>query len=528
MSSAPVDLANLQDVGPKEFEYLRTLIRESTGIHLNDSKAGLVASRLARRVRELGFQDYASYCKLLAAEGPAGNERQTFINCITTNKTSFFRENHHFQWMRDTWLPALQRAARAGGPTSFRIWSAGCSTGEEPWSIAMTLLESQAAQGLSFRILASDIDSEVLARASAGLYRSAEAIDLPESSRKRWFTSTTLESAPAIRVGDAPRALVSFQRVNLMEQQFKLGGRFDLIFCRNVMIYFERPTQNALLRRFADVLHPGGHMIIGHSESMQGLAEIFDSCGTTIFRRTDARVTLDAGDPSRTHAATPPAARLQRAARAHDAPALAPRQPAADPRSDGLVVEVKVPGESLRTVRIHAGGVHASREPVEIRTLLGSCVAACIYDPSNGIGGMNHFLLPHTALHDIASTSYGAAAMEQLINQILKLGADRRRLVAKVFGASHVVGGETMAEIPKLNASFVLEYLERERISVKAQLLLGRFPLDIRFRPHTAQVFAREVPMTTFSKDAVEEAALARKAQRAVEKPTTNGITLFD
>jgi chemotaxis protein methyltransferase CheR len=526
MSPTPAELANFQEIGPKEFDFLRTLLRESTGIHLNDSKAGLMASRLARRVRELGFQDYAAYCKLLASEGPRGNERQTFINCITTNKTSFFRENHHFQWMREVWLPRLQQEARAGGPTAFRIWSAGCSTGEEPWSIAMTLAECGAARGLQFRILASDIDSDVLARASAGVYRSAEAADLPDAARRRWFTNTTVDGVPALRVNDSLRGMVTFQQLNLMEPQFRLGGRFDLIFCRNVMIYFERATQSALLRRYADVLHAGGHLIIGHSESMQGLSEIFENCGTTIFRRTAARVTLDTTEGTPTSKAAAPLPRL--------VPAPSPIQPCATPareaerRRDGLVIDVPNPKDNIRTVRIHAGGVFASRDPVEIRTLLGSCVSACIYDTTNGVGGMNHFLLPHTALRSVASTSYGAAAMEQLINELLRLGADRRRLVSKVFGASHVVGGPSMAEIPKLNASFVMDYLERERIGVKAQLLLGRFPLDIRFRPQSGQVFAREVPMNTFSKDAQEEAALAQKALQEVQKPTGDSITLFN
>ncbi len=262
----------------RDFEQIRGLVREHTGISLSESKRELVYSRLARRLRGLRLGSFAEYIALL--ERGESVELEEFANAITTNLTSFFREAHHFEFLSGTVLPEL--AQRNAATRRLRIWSAGCSTGEEPYTLAITLQESmELFRGWDVRILATDLDSNVLAQGQAGEYREDRFATMPAARRQRWFT----ESRPGhFTAADGLKALITFRQLNLM-QPFPFKGPFDVIFCRNVVIYFDKPTQRTLFERVAQLQRPGDHLFIGHSESLFKVSDSYQLIGKTIYRR---------------------------------------------------------------------------------------------------------------------------------------------------------------------------------------------------------------------------------------------------
>ncbi len=263
----------------KDFEFIRQLVAEKTGIVLNDAKRNLVYSRLSRRLRQLGLEQFADYCGLLKA-GDEG-ELVHFINAITTNLTSFFRENHHFEYLRDTLLPSLlqNKADRR-----IRGWSAGCSTGEEPYSLAMVLREGLPESGWDARILATDLDSDVVAKAQRGVYAEERVNGISKDRLRRWFLRGKGGNAGLVQVRQPLRDLLSFQQLNLMHD-WPLRGPLDFIFCRNVVIYFDKPTQKVLFDRYAELLPVGGHLFVGHSESLFKVTDRFELIGKTVYRK---------------------------------------------------------------------------------------------------------------------------------------------------------------------------------------------------------------------------------------------------
>lgn len=260
-----------------EFDEIRQLVRQHTGISLSESKRELVYSRLVRRLRRLGMVSFADYIGLLRAG--AAEELEEFSNAITTNLTAFFRENHHFEYLAEAALPLIEK--RNAASRRLRIWSAGCSTGEEPYSIAMVLLaEMQRFQGWDVKILATDIDSQVLAHATAGRYAAERAERVPP----RYTRYFLREDDGNYLVKPEARALVSFRQLNLM-QPWPMRGPFDIVFCRNVVIYFDKPTQIELFRRLSELQKVGDYLFVGHSESLFKVCDQYDLIGKTAFRR---------------------------------------------------------------------------------------------------------------------------------------------------------------------------------------------------------------------------------------------------
>lgn len=266
----------------QDFDFIRRLVLERTGIALSESKHELVYGRLAKRLRSLGLTRFSEYCEYVASHD---EELPEVVNAITTNLTSFFRETHHFDYLRSDVIPALLHANAAS--RRIRIWSAGCSSGEEPYSIAMVVRELiPENQGWDVRILATDIDTNVLDRARTGIYMADRVTGIPEQYRRRYVSKGTGDEADRIRMRDEIRNLISFRRLNLIEE-WPMHGPFDVIFCRNVVIYFDKTTQRRLFERYADILRPGGHLFIGHSETLYKVSERFELIGRTIYRRVD-------------------------------------------------------------------------------------------------------------------------------------------------------------------------------------------------------------------------------------------------
>jgi chemotaxis protein methyltransferase CheR len=267
-----------------DFRSLVALARERTGISLSDSKRNLIYSRLSRRLRALGLTSFRAYREYLySAEGEF--EIESFINSISTNLTKFFRESHHFDHFNErVAIPFAHTTANRTGQR-LRIWSAGCSTGEEPYTVALVLRRAiPNLERHDARILATDIDTDVLAKGAQGVYPASAIADIPESYRSlvQWNRGRSVSGT--MGMGGEVRSLISFLHLNLIEP-WPMRGLFDAIFCRNVMIYFDGPTKMALIDRFVGQLKPGGWLYIGHSESLMGTHPSLTHAGRTIYRR---------------------------------------------------------------------------------------------------------------------------------------------------------------------------------------------------------------------------------------------------
>ena len=452
----------------EEFETLRELIHGEAGIWLAPSKRVLLESRLSKRVRQLGLGSFADYCAYLGEH--LADERIALINCVTTNKTEFFREPHHFEFLRQQMLPALEQRARAGRKR-LRIWSAGCSTGEEPYSIAMVVREWLGARtDWDVRILASDIDTNVLHAAALGCYPAERLNEVSGDRRRRWFR-TVPESPQIVSADPALQSLITFRRINLIHEPWPIRTAFDVIFCRNVMIYFNRETQARLVTRFSRLLAQGGHLIIGHSESLAWLPGRFSPVN---------------GYP--TVYAAPATASNPIEVRGPAAPSLE--------EESSRVVSATT---RARARYLGIGDVCSSAEARVVRTVLGSCVVALIYDCEAGIGGANHFLLPDIAMDD-SNPRCGRAAMDVLVRHLRRLGAMQHRMQAKLFGASNVLSPSVAADHASRNLEFARAYLGDAGIRIVAERVGGRAPLELLLFTATGRALVREVPSTELAR----------------------------
>lgn len=272
LASAPVSLSDAQ------FKLACELIRELTGINMSDAKRQLVTRRISGRMRSLNIDSVSDYIEFLQ-KGGAG-EVELFTNAVTTNLTSFFREKHHFEELENVILPEIISLKR-NKDKRLRIWSAGCSTGEESYSIAMTVLglESRLA-GWDVKILCTDVDTEVLATASAGMYPAKRVETVPADMKRKWLEQV----GDNYQVTDRLRSIMTFKPLNLM-REWPMRGPFDIVFCRNVVIYFDKPTQRVLMARYADLIADHGYLILGHSESLHNVSKAFSLVGRTVYKK---------------------------------------------------------------------------------------------------------------------------------------------------------------------------------------------------------------------------------------------------
>ncbi|MBL0370657.1 protein-glutamate O-methyltransferase [Rhizobium sp. KVB221] len=266
----------------RDLAEIAAMIYSDAGIYLNETKASLVYSRLSKHIRQLGLKNFRSYCELVSSPEGAG-ERREMLSYLTTNFTRFFRENHHFDHLRTEVLPGLITRLKAGGRA--RIWSAASSDGQEPYSIALTALSVMPnIADYDFKILATDIDPKILAAARLGAYDESALETVSPQMRKQWFQQVSIGGKPKWQVADAVKRLITYNELNLMAS-WPFKGQFDVIFCRNVVIYFDEPTQVKIWTRFSDLLPVGGHLYIGHSERVSGESKAwFDNTGITTYK----------------------------------------------------------------------------------------------------------------------------------------------------------------------------------------------------------------------------------------------------
>lgn len=265
----------------KDFQCVRKLVIEHAGISLSDAKKDLVYSRLSKRIRTLGLSGFTEYCEFL--QQGHEDELVNFVNAITTNLTSFFREKHHFEYLKNNVMPRLLR--ENANSKRIRIWSAGCSTGEEPYSLAITVREAmKGTHGWDVKILATDLDTNVIDKAKKGIYAKERVEGLDSSVVRKWFRKGSGAQSGFVKVAPELQELITFKQLNLMHQ-WPMKGKFDVIFCRNVVIYFDKPTQKVLFERYANILTGEGMLFIGHSETLFKVSTQFKLIGNTIYRK---------------------------------------------------------------------------------------------------------------------------------------------------------------------------------------------------------------------------------------------------
>lgn len=266
----------------KDFQFLVKMVAEKTGIVLAEHKRDMIYGRVARRVRSLSLNSVQEYCDLL--KGEKGNvEIVDFVNAVTTNLTRFFRESHHFDHLKKELLSPMVVKPPAG--KRVRLWSAGSSSGMEAYSMAMTASDAiPNIQQWDLRILATDIDTNMLAKGSSGIYRKQDVQDVPDGYKKRFITRHGGKESDEVQISEDLRRLISFKQLNFLEK-WPVKGPFDAIFCRNVVIYFNKDTQKVLFDQFAEVMKPGGWLYIGHSENLHGVTDRFRLEGRTIYQK---------------------------------------------------------------------------------------------------------------------------------------------------------------------------------------------------------------------------------------------------
>lgn len=284
---------NARDEALTERDYARLckLIYAEAGIHLGTERKTMLEARIKRRLKALDLDSYGQYCDYLF--GHKGDRDVThdevvhLIDVVTTNKTDFFREPKHFHYLVEHALPEL---TERNGSKPFLIWSAGCSTGEEPYTMAIVLNEyANSHPGFRFRILASDISNLVLAKAEQGVYTHSVVEPVPPALRRKYFMRSRQPGSDRVRVVPELRQTVEFRRLNFMDTDYGLSEKLDAIFCRNVIIYFDRPTQQRILLRLANCLLPGGYMFVGHAETLHDMNLPLVPVAPALYRRVNGR-----------------------------------------------------------------------------------------------------------------------------------------------------------------------------------------------------------------------------------------------
>jgi chemotaxis protein methyltransferase CheR len=269
------------DFTEQDFKRVQKIVYDFAGIDLNESKINLVYNRLAKRIRFLTLTSFSQYIDYVEAQGES--EFIQLINSVTTNLTFFFRENHHFEYLAEQVIPSLLMSNAAS--RQIRIWSAGCSTGEEPYSIAMVLKEN-VPSGWDAQVIATDLDSSVVQVGLNGIYTIDRLKGVSQARQKRWFLKGSGSKEGDVKVKPDLQEIIKFDQLNLMDE-WPIKDSIDVIFCRNVVIYFDKPTQSKLFNRYADRLPIGGHLFVGHSESLYKVCDRFELLGQTIYKKNE-------------------------------------------------------------------------------------------------------------------------------------------------------------------------------------------------------------------------------------------------
>lgn len=270
-----------------EFQQFSSFIYDQVGIQLPPSKKTMLESRLHKRLKSLGFSSFEQYGEFVFSEQGQKVEIIHLIDVVTTNKTDFFREPGHFEFLTRTTLPTLLKKRDVSRANPVRVWSAGCSSGEEPYTLAMVLEEFACKhRDFHYTILASDISTRILETARKAVYLDDRTSDIAMPIKKKYLMRSKDRENPLVRICPELRSKVSFRRINFMDPDFGIAEKMDIVFCRNVVIYFDKPTQQTLMRKFHQQLRPNGYLFLGHSETLNGINADFKSVGSTVYLKT--------------------------------------------------------------------------------------------------------------------------------------------------------------------------------------------------------------------------------------------------
>ncbi len=275
-------------ISSRDYSRLRRLVYDESGINLGSERKTMLEGRIRRRLKELAILSYGEYCDYLFSAAGLQEELIPLIDAVTTNKTDFFREPRHFEFLNAKVLPAHMQIN--GGRRPFLVWSAACSTGEEPYTLAMVLSEfGLSHSGFSFTILATDISTSVLKKAALGIYSTDVVRPVPQPLKVKYFMRGREAGSKRVRVVPELRRLVEFRRLNFMDSNYRISEKFDAVFCRNVIIYFDRPTQQSILQKITGRLLPSGYLFMGHAETLHELNLPVFQVAPALYRRLDAR-----------------------------------------------------------------------------------------------------------------------------------------------------------------------------------------------------------------------------------------------
>ena len=433
------------------FESFSTFLKAEIGIALPDAKKLMLQARLQKRLREVGLPTFEQYYDYVFSPAGLENELPRMIDAVTTNKTEFFREADHFEFLTQEALPRILR--RKGRFKPVTLWSAGCSSGEEPYTLAMTLneLKEQSGGELHFAIMATDISEHMLEQAKLGVYPQERIAAVPKNLRTKYFLKSKATHPAMVRIVPELRALVAFRWLNLMEQNFGIREGLDIIFCRNVLIYFERATQEMVLDRICRHLKPGGYLFSGHSETLTGFSLPLQSVAHAIHRK---------------------------------------------------IVQTYEEAE-LPLKHLNPGEVVVTEKPAVVRTVLGSCIAVTMFNHRLRVAAICHALLPHCKEQDREAEpeqerwKYVDAVIPEMVRRMRQYGVELKEIEVKVFGGADVlsarIGESANPTVGRANIAMAFRIIEAEQLQLKVSDVGGPRGRKIFFYTHNGEVLVKRL-----------------------------------
>lgn len=439
-----------EGMSDKAFVRFSKFIQSEFGIKMPDAKKVMLQARLQKRLWKLGFDSFDDYCDYVFSSEGLQNEVIHMIDVVTTNKTDFFREPKHFEYLVQSALPELIN--RNGVRKQLTVWCAGCSTGEEPYSLAMILNEYvEQHHGFDFFILATDISTKVLQQATLGIYDTDRIEPVPADLRRKYLLKSKEKGKSLVRVAPELRSHIRFRRVNIVEKDFGFREQMDIIFCRNVIIYFDRSTQEGVLERICQHLSPGGYLFTGHSETLNGMHLPLIPAAHTVYQK--------------------------------DRPTSAETE---------LPVVYLKPAEML-----------VREKPGIIRTILGSCIAVTMFNRRLGITAICHALLPKCpspaeAQEHLSKLKYVDTVIPEMIRRIRNFGVEPDEIEVKLFGGSDMLGATQVEAgrdqpVGRLNIETAKQVLHAEHLVVSVTDVGGKFGRKIFFYTHTGEVLLKRL-----------------------------------
>ncbi len=437
------------------FSQFSQFIQAELGIKMPPAKKTMLQARLQKRLWKLGIDSFDAYYDYVFSPDGRESELPQMIDVVTTNKTDFFRESNHFDFLVERVLPEM--IERHGLDKRFMLWCAGSSSGEEPYSLAMVLHNfSEQVHGFKFFILATDISTRVLDKAKLGIYDEESVEPVPAAFREKYLLRSKERGKGLIRISPNIRSFVKFRRLNLIRNDFSLRETMDIIFCRNVIIYFDRDTQEHVINRLYHHLSPGGYLFTGHSETLNGLSVPLKPVAHTVYQKELTS----------------------------DMPAHLP------------VVTLK-PAE-----------LFISERPVIVRTVLGSCVAVTMFDRKLGVSAICHALLPEgderSSAFDVQTSGpykYVKTVIPIMLQRLRNYGVEQKNLEIKLFGGADMLVTETgnpnLLPVGKANIHAVLQIMKAQKLNVVVSDVGGNVGRKILFYTHTGEVLLKRIQAST-------------------------------